>query len=768
MKTWHQTLDADCHKEFQGGAWWLNLEIGSWPIEPGQSIVVMANAGRDDGTPSAPISFEAVWQHNRGANSYWWATLGPFRAGDTVEYSINAKIGQAHLLPQVFRAHVGPKLLLALLWHQHQPLYRNLTQAAVKGSLTQPWVRLHAIRDYYSMAAKLSDHPRVHLTINLTPVLLLQLDAYTKEGCSDRALDLTLTPTEHLTDEERAFIASNFFDADWHHEIYPHSRYKELLNKRSRALPLTNADITDLRMWFNLAWFGPEFQTGDILMPDGSTASVRRFLEKGSDFDETDIREMVEEQFKIMRNVVAIHQSLQDTGQIEISTTPFYHPILPLIDDTANAIIDREGTKLPVPFGFPEDADAQVRKAAAYYRDLFGKAPRGMWPAEGAVGEQVIPHFNENAINWIATDKGVLKRSGRWGYQADRPEVFCKAWRAGADDPSRCVSIFFRDTELSDAIGFRYAAVDPEIAALDFLQQLRSRFSPLGNEERLVSVILDGENAWGSYEQSGRRFFDALYRAIGSDQEIGTVTFSEYLDGHSDRGIRPHPLMEQERVCDLAHASWIDEFGSHPGNDLGTWIGEPEENAAWDLLRQAREAFRTAGITPDNHPLAFEAIYAAEGSDWFWWYGEDQTCDSEPLFDDLFRQHLRSAYLLAGLKPPLELERSIVPHLETWTFSNQKTSVSCHDRLCIKTGCPAGLSWSINGWKDVQQTALSPSGGVMAGLNSYFTILGPFDAAAEALEFSFQCQCAPESHCRSDDPCCDQRRYMVRIFAQPH
>lgn len=765
MITWHQTPDADCHKEYQGGAWWLNLEIGTWPIEPGQSIVIVAKARPNDGVPSSPIAFEAVWQHNRGVNSYWWATLGPFRTGDIVEYLINARVNQIHFPPQFFSAHIGPKLLLAFLWHQHQPMYRSLTHQAARGSITQPWVRLHAIRDYYSMAAILSNHPGVHLTINLTPVLLSQLDAYVNGGCSDQALDLTLTPTDNLDDDEREFIATRFFDADWHHEIYPHQRYRELLNQRGRKIPFTNSDITDLRMWFNLAWFGPEFQIGSVLLPDGSTASVRRFLEKGSGFDETDIKEMVEEQFKIMRNVVAIHRNLQDTGQIEVSTTPFYHPILPLIDCTANAIIDREGTALPVPFAFPEDASAQVQNATAYYREIFGKAPRGMWPAEGAVGERIIPHFYENNIRWIATDKGVLKRSGRWGYQADRPQIVCKAWRAGGSDPSQCISIFFRDTELSDAIGFRYASVDPELAASDFLQQLRTRFLPQGNEERLVSVILDGENAWGSYEKSGRRFFDALYRAIVSDQEIATVTFSEYLDGNLERGVRPHPLLEQEGVCELASASWVDEFGSHPGNDLGTWIGEPEENAAWDLLRRARESLRIAGVTPNSHPSAFEAIYAAEGSDWFWWYGNDQTCDSEPLFDDLFRHHLRSAYLLAGLNPPSELDRNIVPHVATWTFSNQRESISRRDRLCIKIGCPGTLVWSVNGWADAQHSALSPSGGVMASLSSYTAILGPFDKAGDSLEFSFQCQCAPKSKCRPDDPCCDQRRYVVCILA---
>ncbi|CAN5750922.1 hypothetical protein BH09VER1_BH09VER1_12100 [soil metagenome] len=760
MTVWHQTQDAPCRVAFQAGAWWLNLEIGTWPVEPGQSLFVTARTSREKGDAGTAISFEAEWQYNEGTNSYWWATLGPFRAGDTVEYTITAQTAREQLPPESYSVFVGPKLLVALLWHQHQPMYRDFAQPATKGSFAQPWVRLHAIRDYYSMAAMLADHPGIHLTINLTPVLLRQIEAYIEEGCTDRALDLTLTPTGKLTAGDREFIATQFFDADWHHEIYPHARYKELLEKRGRGLPLSDADITDLRMWFNLAWFGPEFQSGEVTLPDGTTASVRRFVEKGSGFSETDIGEMVAEQFKIMRNVVAIHRQLQDAAQIEVSTTPFYHPILPLVNDTANAILDRDGTALPTPFRFPEDANAQVRNAIAYYQRLFGKSPRGMWPAEGAVGEQVIRHFCSNGVNWIATDKGVLKRSGRWGYQAERPEVLCKAWRVGADEG---VSIFFRDTELSDAIGFRYAAVDPETAAAEFLQRLKDRFLPLGNEEHLVSVILDGENAWGSYERAGRGFFAALYHLLGSDPQIGTVTFSEYLDGSPERGVKAHPLTAQERVCDLANSSWIDEYRSRPGNDLGTWIGEPEENAAWDLLRKTREAFHHSGITPQTHPQAFEAIYAAEGSDWFWWYGDDQTCDSEPLFDDLFRQHLRSAYSLAGMNPPAELDQSIVPRVETWTFSNQRKSISRHDRLRIKAGCPGLLSWSTNGWKDVQKIALSPSGGVMAGLNTYTTTLGPFDEAAHALEFSFECQCAPVCHCAPDDLCCNRHRYIVAI-----
>jgi len=404
-----------------------------------------------------------------------------------------------------------------------------------------------------------------------------------------------------------------------------------------------------------------------------------------------------------------------------------------------------------------------VQNAVAYYQKLFSRPPRGMWPAEGAVGEGVIGHFRKHGIEWIASDQGVLKRSGRWGYEAERPDLLCKAWRAGADDPRQCVSIFFRDTELSNAIGFRYGTLAPEMAALHFLQQLKERFLSAESEDRLVSVILDGENAWGSYERAGRGFFTALYSALAADPEIRTTTFAEFLDGSKERGVKAHLLIEQERVCDLANASWIDECGSHPGNDLGTWIGEPAENTAWDLLRKARECFRRSGITPQTHPLAFEAIYAAEGSDWFWWYGDDQTCDSEPLFDDLFRRHLRCAYALAEVIPPAELDLSIVPRVETWTFTDQKRSISRHDRLRFKTGCPGLLSWSINERTEIENVALSPSGGVMAGLNIHTATLGPFDQGVHSVTFFFKCQCEPVCHCAPDDLCCNERRYTVRI-----
>jgi alpha-amylase/alpha-mannosidase (GH57 family) len=659
------------------------------------------------------------------------------------------------------------RLFLALLWHQHQPCYGDFWQSGTRGCFPVPWVRLHSLRDYYPMAALVAGFPEIHLTVSLTPVLLRQIESYSKNDATDRALELTRTPTADLTPDQREEVQRTFFDADWHNEIYPHARYKELFDRRGSGAVLDDRDITDLRMWFNLAWFAPEFQDGNVPLPDGATASVRRFVEKGRDFGEDDIAAMIGEQFKIIRNVVAIHRQLQDAGQIEIATTPFYHPILPLLHDSDLAILDREGSVLPQRFSHAEDAAEQIRTAIDYHTQLFGREPFGMWPPEGAVGESLIGHFTKQGVRWIASDAGVLRRSGKWGYQADRPELNGRVWRAGSDDPDKCVSVFFRDTGLSDAIGFHYSRLEPEQAVDDFISTLKRRYRGSGGkDERIVSVILDGENAWGSYRQAGRPFFAELYRRLGSDSEIRTVTFGEWLRGSAERGIAAHRTEDQERVYDLAHASWIDECGSRPGNDLGTWIGEPDENAAWDLLRATRRALGN-GATPATHPRAFDALHAAEGSDWFWWYGTDQQCDAEPLFDELYRQHLRNACTLAGIEPLAVLGLPLVPRVVTWSFPAPVQRLFPGDLFRFRAGCPGVLTWRTGTSPIWRETPLRQSGGAMAGLNVFTSTLGPFDRQIDYLEFHFHCGCSPSCPCQPENLCRNGTHYKVLVGNPP-
>lgn len=761
MNVWHLTPDAPREPRRVTPGAQVELRIGTWPIEPRQDLTVEYRVTSASGEAAGGRT-RARWVENRGENSYWTATLGPFKDGDHVDYRVVAAPGSANAATEWTSFRVRPAIHLALLWHQHQPLYRDLA-APAPASYPFPWVRLHALRDYYGMAALAADYPQVHLTINFSPVLFWQLEDYLERGAADRALRLTRTPTHRLTTGERQEILETFFDAHWHNQIYPHRRYRALLDRRIQGRRFSDQDVTDLRMWFSLAWFAHEFRVGTVTLPNGRGASVQRFVEKAEGFTEEDIDAMVEEQWKIMRQIVPLHRQLQDRGQVEVSVTPFFHPILPLLVDTDLATLDRAGTSLPPRFAHPEDADAQVAAAVDFYRERFGRAPRGMWPAEGAVGEAILPIFIRHGVRWIASDEDVLARSGRDGYAADEPGVLCQPYQALDPSGEGAVSVLFRNRALSDAIGFHYQSVpDPEQTAVTFLASVKEVARGLrGEHDYLVSVILDGENAWGGYPEDGRPFLHALYRALSSEEDIKTVTPGEYLDGNASRRLPAHPVDEQSRLYQLFTGSWIDEFGSVPGVDLGTWIGEPEENAAWKLLGAVRDALHDGGASPATTPAAFQALYAAEGSDWFWWLGSDHASDADEAFDDLFRGHLQAACRLAGVKAPPGLARHIVAHRVAWTFTAPVAEIQAGDRLIVRTNCAGFLEWSVDGWRSADHCRLNPCGGVMAGPSHYTTILGPFPAGT-SLAFRFRCDC-PGCTCEADAPCCRGDEWAVTV-----
>lgn len=750
MNLWHLTPDTPRLPRRVSPGEPVALEIGTWPIEPGQSVWVEYRLEHLDGTLREGRA-EALWQHNQGENSYWRVELGPFGKGDRVVYRALGKspAGWAESPKTTFR--VGPKLYLSLMWHQHQPIYKDTSHPEPGGSYRQPWVRLHAIRDYYSMAALVAAHPGVHLTLNLTPALLWQLEDYLEHGATDLAQELTLKPVEALSPEEQERVLAGFFDADWHHQIYPHPRYRELFTQRSEGKPFNAQDLRDLQMWFNLSWFGLEFREGQVELVTGEVASAQRFVNKERGFSQEDLEAMLAEQYKIMRAVVPLHKKLQEQGQVEVSTTPFYHPILPLLVDTDQAAIDRPGASLPRRFAYPQDAEAQVRRAVEYYTHQFGRPPKGMWPAEGAVAQFVLRYFARQGIRWLATDQGVLMRSGRWGYDTRDPEVLCQPYRA--EEGGEVLSLFFRDAALSDNIGFRYQGCkDFGPVAKAFVEEIKERFTRCltSEEDRVLPVILDGENAWGAYCEDARPFLQVLYGLLEQDPGIETVTFAEYLEGNPARGIAPHPLETQAKVYDLFTGSWIDENGSTPGVDLGTWIGEEEENRAWELLLEARETLERAGATPESALAAFEAMYMAEGSDWFWWFGDDQDSGNDAEFDELFRTHLKNVYRGAGLNPPAVLEGHIVPQTVVWTFARPVGRVQPGDRLSIQTNCPGVLNWWWDG-QEAKSAALSPVGGVMAGVRRYQLTLGPLEAGI--LFFRFHCThagCDGQGLCRQE------------------
>lgn len=758
MNIWHDTADAPRRPRRVSATQTVQLTIGTWPIGPGQSVWIVwacvgANGNRTDGTVAAE------WQYNTGVNSYWTARLGPFSDGDQVTYTVHASSDGDNVETTPFAIRVRPTLYIAWLWHQHQPLYRDPAASTPSGSYRYPWVRLHAIRDYYSMAALAAEHD-VHVTINLTPVLLRQIDDYLHRGATDAALELTRRPAEKLTRAEIDDLLSTFFDADWHRQVYVHPRYRELFEQRTSGARFSRQDIRDLQMWFNLAWFGHEFRAGDVRLITGDTVNVHRFVAQQRGFSHADVLAMIDEQYKILRAIGPIHRELQASGHIEVSTTPFFHPILPLLIDTDRARLDRPGTSLPPRFAHPEDAAAQIALATEDYAARFGSGPSGMWPAEAAVSTEAVEMMRRERITWIATDAGVLARSGQWGYPTSEPDVLCQPYRAS--DDTMPVVLFFRDTDLSDGIGFRYGRyVNPQEAVDDFVRTLEARFLNRLHDDadRVLTIALDGENAWGGYPDDGRPFLRALYRWLASDPRVKSVTFSEYLRGDTERGIDPHPPNTLARVYDLTTGSWIDEPGSESGVDLGTWIGEPEENLAWNLLGTARHAYSAATGEAPASERARQSLFAAEGSDWYWWFGSDQESRNDATFDELFRGHLRDVYEALDVHVPEVLDDFIVSHPIVWTFTHPLVSIRHTDQVSIRTNCPGRLTYEVD---DVRAEAMNlvAVGGVMAGARRFQVTLGPFPVSAKRLTFRFRCE---HPGCDGRAPCCAGEPQEIRF-----
>jgi alpha-amylase/alpha-mannosidase (GH57 family) len=634
--------------------------IGTWPVEPGQEVAVELTVTRPGAT--AISSIPAEWQRNTGPNSYWRATIGPFPADVQVHYTIRGQVGDQTIVGPEATLQVGQRLPLALLWHFHQPLYRDESPGEPHGRHRMPWVRLHALRDYYAMPALLLEHPEVHLTINVTPVLLDQLLDYADGRAWDDALVLTRTSAGRLSARDRESLLGTFFEADWHGQIFPHPRYTELFSRRLQSLPFRVGDLRDLQVWFTLAWFNQAFRDGPVQLVTGETTEVHRLVAKGQGFSQRDVQALLAEQAKVLRAIVPLLRRLEERGQVELSTTPYYHPILPLLIDSDSAATELARVRLPERFAHPEDAEAQIRLAVTRHAEVFGRAPRGAWPAEGAVSQEAATLLARQGLRWFASDLGVLARSGLWGYRVDRPEVASRPYRVG--EGANAIVAFFRDSWLSDRIGFEYHSVEERAAADQFVGQIRERIaqrleSPSGH---VTSIVLDGENPWSAYRRDGRDFLHLLYQRLADDPALVTVTFSELLDGSPERGVPAHPPAGLEPLHPLATGSWIDELGSTPGVDLGTWIGEADENAAWTLLARARTEIPVRTEDATQAEAAILALYAAEGSDWFWWLGRDQDSGRDQEFDDLFRCHLQAAYRASGQVPPSELERHLVPH----------------------------------------------------------------------------------------------------------
>jgi len=476
---------------------------------------------------------------------------------------------------------------LAFLWHFHQPCYRDLPS----GKMLMPWVRLHGLKDYTGLAAILEEFPKIRCTTNFSPVLLDQLQAYI-DGFTDTMLDLSMVPASELTDDQKEQILAKFFWAHPDSVIGQFLRYRQLLELHRASQTFREQDYRDLQVLANLAW----------IHPLSTVASSLRA--KGRGYTEDDKAALATDMRAALGAILPRWKAMSD--RVELSVSPYYHPIVPLLCDFASA---REGIPdLPLPDApnFRDEAVIQVRRALDAGEKYFGRRPRGFWPSEGSVSVEACALFREAGAEWAATDEAICG------------EVGAKMVRG--------LKVAFRDTAISNLLGFTYRQMDPPDAARDFIRRLEGRDGP-------VPVILDGENPWEHYSDGGVAFLRELFKALSNHPTIRTVTMSE--------------LEPKGSIDRIFAGSWINR-------NFGIWIGHPEDRKGWELLGRAYR-----DLQGSTNELAWECLRAAEGSDWYWWFGDDFTSAQDAEFDGLFRRHLMNMYKAIGRPTPDDLLRPI-------------------------------------------------------------------------------------------------------------
>ncbi|MBI5805040.1 hypothetical protein HZA73_03240 [candidate division TA06 bacterium] len=533
------------------------------------------------------------------------------------------------------------KLNVAFLWHMHQPCYRIPDSRVFR----LPWVRLHGLKDYYDMLSNALKFPEIKVSFNLVPGLLEQLQDYTEGRATDQHFIVSQKQPSDLSEEERCFILKDFFMAHWPNMVEPYPRYLALLEKRGRhfhpsALPkisqtFSDQELLDLMVWFNLCWIDP--------LHFKQRAELAKLKAKGKNFTLEDKDRLLDQQMDILRSIIPAYKKAWDQKSIEIATSPFYHPILPLLCDTQTARECMPGAPLPQRFSYPGDAQAQITSGLDYMEKLLGRRPSGLWPSEGSVSEKTVELIRQAGVKWMASDEKIWEQSlGKAGRNREDPGEAGQFYRSHIWDQADTTRLFFRDQQLSDLIGFAYYGWDGQAAARDLVGRLERKADALGSRaaDHIVPVILDGENAWEAFPQDGQVFLDQLYQQLAQSPKLKCCTFSQYLEQDPEPG----------KMSRIFPGSWIN-------HDFSIWIGQEEDNRAWNLLLAARQAIdrQKESVDPAVMPEITRELQIAEGSDWCWWYGGNFSSENLEDFDSLFRSHLQWIYQLLNVEAPREL-----------------------------------------------------------------------------------------------------------------
>lgn len=559
---------------------------------------------------------------------------------------------------------------LAILWHQHQPYYKKESEFIL------PWVRLHGVKDYVDLPLLIKEFPLVKQTINLVPSLMLQINEYIQFSTTDTIERLTRKFATELSQQEKREILRLFFLCNVQTMILPYPRYRQLYYQASdqqyNALEtFSSQDWLDLQCWYNLTWIG------QISRLD---PKIQHLFANGSQFSETDKVDILNKHTEILASILPILQELSTSKQIEISVTPMYHPILPLVIDT-NSYLEStpEGTLPEQRFAYPQDALWHLREAYSYYTSCFNQSPSGCWPPEGSLSTDAINSIKQVGFQWTATDEQVL-------YQTigNQPAPCQHYFPHSLQTTTGTISVFFRDHTLSDTIGFLYSSWNAEDAANDFIDRiLRIRneiihhFGEDALDEAVLSVILDGENCWEYYPDNGIHFLRALFSKL-SHPLISTTTFTEALQ---------QKRQSRFTLDHIKAGSWINGM-------FKIWIGNVDENKAWTILSQARKALEDADVSMLQKQQAIEALYIAEGSDAFWWYGDDHQAENRDDFDDLFRYYIAKSYSLIGLPIPNVVKTTLRKNSTFFKENSQSAFINLED----SRNNPLTTSWLGSGY----------------------------------------------------------------------
>ena len=559
---------------------------------------------------------------------------------------------------------MAKKLSVAFVWHMHQPVYKS----DKNGIYLMPWVRLRAIKDYLDMLLIMEKFPKLKLNFNLVPMLIASLYDYGFKGAHDIYSRLTITPVEDLSDDEKEFIINHFFDANYENMVLPNVEYKKLYDKRVNNPDISINDFSlqeysDIMAWFNLIWFDPMYRDNEEL--------AGFFSKKNGEFTLEDRKKIIDLQREIIREIIPTYKKFQDEGRIEISTSPYYHPILPVLLDMEDIEAVNPNTAYPdLTSDMTEDAELNIKLALDKFEEIFGKRPNGMWPSEQCVSEKTLQLFKKMGIKWTIADEGVLEQTLK--------KEFVRDFRGYLEDPYELshsyrfkpkkmryfkkgdyLSILFRDAVIPNLIGFEYPRHDSVKAANDLYDRIKTRQKKLESSPdkmHIVVIAMDGENCWENYKNDGHDFLETLYGLIEEDENLETVKISDYIEQVDKLDWSGTPF-ELEHI---RAGSWINR-------DFLLWIGEPVKNLAWTYMDKARcdlKEFEKNNPDDPRLALAWEELLISQSSDWYWWYGEPNDSGQDDIFDHLFREHLKNIYKIIDKPIPSYLENSLTEFSE--------------------------------------------------------------------------------------------------------